>query len=154
MRAMYVAATVLTASLISASMVSAQNVPAELTKARQERGDALAKGDRAVFDKLTTEQFYVVDPTGRVENKAERGARVVPPANPGRGGGPAPLINEKVSVYNNDMAVATWDANEGGAVTHFMEVWVKDQGAWKCAAVSVNRPPAPAAGGEGRRGRE
>jgi hypothetical protein len=134
---------------MSASIASAQ-APAELTKARAERGAAMAAGDRAVFDKLTTEQFYVVDPTGRVENKAERGARVVPPTNPGRGGGPAPLINEKVSLYNNDMAVATWDANQGGAVTHFMEIWVKDGGQWKCAAVSLNRPPAPAAGGEGR----
>jgi K+-sensing histidine kinase KdpD len=149
MRATYAAAAVLAAGLISGSVVSAQNVPAALTKAREERADALAKGDRAVFDKLTTDQFVVTDPAGRVENKAERAARVTPPANPPQAP-PAPHTNEKVGMYNNDTAVATWDASFQGTLTHFTEIWVKEKGVWKCAGAHVSRPETPR--GEGRRG--
>lgn len=149
MRVEYVATAALVGALVSGAVVSAQNVPADLTKARQERAEALAKGDRAVFDRLTTDSFIVIDAQGRVENKSERAARVTPPATPPQNP-PAARENEKVSMYNNDTAVATWMQTVQGAPLHFMEVWVKDRGAWKCAAANVNRPDAPGGRGEGR----
>src|SRR5437764_515334 len=121
MRAVYVAATVLAAGLMSASVVSAQ-VPAELAKARLERADALAKGDRAMFDKMTTEEFFVIDAAGKMENKTERGARVTPPANPPQGP-PAAHLNEKVAMYNKNTAIATWEQSIPGGSMHFTEVW-------------------------------
>jgi hypothetical protein len=130
------------------SVASAQNPPADLTQARQERADALAKGDRALFDKLTTDNFIVIDAQGRVENKTERAARLAPPANPPQNP-PAPRLNEKVSVYNNDTAVATWDQGTPAMPLHFMELWVTDRGQWKCAAANVNRPQPPAGRGRG-----
>jgi hypothetical protein len=149
MRAVYVAAAVLVAGLMSASVASAQ-VPAELAKARLERADALAKGDKAMFDKMTTDAFIVIDPAGKVETKTERGARVTPPANPPQGP-PAAHLNETVAMYNTDTAIASWEQSIPGGSMRFTEVWVKDKGAWKCASAQIARPPAPAAaGGEGR----
>jgi hypothetical protein len=135
---------------MSASAVLAQTVPAELAKARLERADALAKGDRAAFDKMTTEEFFVIDAAGKMENKTERGARVTPPANPPQGP-PAAHMSEKVAMYNNNTAIATWEQAIPGGTMHFTEVWVKDKGDWKCASAQVARPPAPAGEG-GRRG--
>jgi hypothetical protein len=149
MRLKYAAVVALVGAFVSGAAVSAQNVPADLVKARQERTEALAKGDRAAFDRLTTDNFIVIDAQGRVENKTERGARVMPPANPPQNP-PAAHENEKISVYNNDAALLSWTQTVQGAPLHFMETWVKDGGAWKCAAANINRPDAPAGRGEGR----
>lgn len=155
MRLRYVATAALVIGAISASVASAQQIDPAFTKARAERTQAMRAGDKATFDKLTADTFIVTDPTGRVENKAERGARVVPPANPPQGQ-PAPLMNEKIHPYNNGNAIVlTWQAQQQGQTAHFLEVWVKEGGQWKVAAVQISRPVPPAEGrgeGGGRRG--
>lgn len=154
MRLRYAATAAVVIGVFLASVASAQQIDPAFTKARAERTQALRVGDKAVFDKLTSDTFIVTDPTGRVENKAERGARVVPPANPPQGQ-PAPLMNEKITPYNNGNAIVlTWQAMQQGNPTHFLEVWVKEGGQWKVAAVQVSRPvPAEGRGeGGGRRG--
>ena len=159
MQRRHVAATVVALVLgFTSASFAQQNMPADFLKARQERIDALAKGDRAAFDRLTTANFIVTDPTGRVENKAERGARVVPPQAPAGGGGGglgAARENETMSLYNNDTIVLRWSASQGGATNHFTETWVKEGGQWKCATAMISRiAPAGAGGGrEGGRGR-
>ena len=142
MQRAFVATTALVIGLVSASIASAQNMPADFIKARNERVDALAKGDKAAFDRLTAANFIVTDPTGRVENKTERGARVVPPTTPPPPA--APREKETMAMYNNDTVVLHWSTSQGGATNYFTETWVKDGAQWKCAAAHITRI-APAA---------
>jgi len=153
MQRLHVAAAVLVVGLGSASVAFAQNMPADFLKARGERIDALANGDKAAFDRLTAANFIVTDPTGRVENKTERGTRVVPPATPP--GPAAPREKETMALYNNNTVVIHWSTSQGGATNYFTETWVKDGAQWKCAAAHISRiAPAGAGGGrEGGRGR-
>lgn len=140
----FVATAALVIGLASASIASAQNVPADFIKARNERVDALAKGDKAAFDRLTAANFIVTDPTGRVENKTERGARVVPPTTPPPPA--APREKETMAMYNNNTVVLHWSTSQGGATNYFTETWVKDGAQWKCAAAHITRiAPAAAA---------
>jgi len=132
----------------SAAVASAQTVPADFTKARNERVEALAKGDKAGFDRLTTANFVVVDPAGRVENKTERMGRVTPVASPNPGALNPQRTNERTVLYNNDTVVLFWQQMTPQGVQNFMETWVKDGGQWKCAAAHISRP----AGGGGREG--
>lgn len=152
MRLRYAATAALFIGAISASVASAQQIDPAFHKARQERTEALRVGDKATFDRLTAETFIVTDPTGRVENKAERGGRVAPPATPPPPAAVPPLANEKIHPYNNgNTIVLTWTAQQQGQTAHFLEVWVKEGGQWKVAAVQINRP---AAGGGREGGRE
>lgn len=140
----FVATAAFVIGIVSASVASAQNMPADFLKAREERIAALAKGDRAAFDRLTAANFIVTDPTGRIENKAERGARVVPPATQAPSPLAAPRENETMAIYNSDTIVLRWSTSQGGATNHFTETWVKDGAQWKCAAAHITRM-APAA---------
>jgi hypothetical protein len=154
MRLTYLVTATLIAGLVGPSVASAQqNLPADFLKARNERVDALAKGDRVTFDKLTTATFIVTDAQGRVENKAERGARVVPPATPPQNP-PAPRENETMAMYNNNTVVIHWNTSQQGGMNYFTETWVKDGGQWKCAAAHVSRVVPGAAGGGREGGRE
>lgn len=154
MRLTSIASVMMIAGVISVSAASAQNLPADFVKARNERVEALAKGDRATFDKLTTANFVVADAMGRVESKAERAERVVPPQNPPQGGGPAQRMNEHTAMYNKNTVVLFWQQMGGNGTMNFMETWVKEGGQWKCAAAHVSRPAAPGGAREGGAGRE
>jgi hypothetical protein len=137
---------------VSVSTASAQSAPAEFNEARTQRMDALFKGDRATYERLTTENFVTVDPEGRVENKAERTGRITPPATPRTG--PNPLmsgrLNERIAVYNNDTIVVFWQTKTPNGMQNFMETWVRENGQWKCAAAHVSRPGAAPEGRGGR----
>lgn len=150
MRLTSIASATLIAGVLSVSAATAQSLPADFVKARNERVEALAKGDRATFDKLTTDTFVVADAMGRVETKAQRAERVVPPQNPPQGG-PAQRMNEHSAMYNNNTVVLFWQQMGGNGTMNFMETWVKDGAQWKCAAAHVSRPAAPGAGREGGR---
>jgi hypothetical protein len=148
-------ATLAAALILAGGMgttATAQSVPAEFNEARTQRMDALFKGDRATYERLTTENFVTIDPEGRVENKAERAGRITAPATPRTG--PNPLMsgrmNERTAVYNNDTIVVFWQTKTPNGVQNFMETWVRENGQWKCAAAHVSRPAAPAEGRGGR----
>ena len=159
MRLSGVATAAVLAGVLSTSVAFAQDIPADLAQARAERREAMIRGNPAAYDKLTTAGFISVDQTGRVENKAERGARVVAPATPPQGPlAPPQRLNEHTTMYNNDMAVFFWQQTTPQGLQNFVETYVKENGQWKCAASSVSLPvPAPAGGGgggrEGGRGR-
>jgi hypothetical protein len=138
----------LVVGLCVTSVATAQQMPADFLKARGERIDALAKGDKAAFDRLTTANFIVTDPTGRVENKTERGARVVPPATPP--GPAAAREKETMAIYNNDTIVIHWSTSQQGGTNYFTETWVKDGSQWKAAAAHISRIAPPGEGGRGR----
>ena len=130
------APVVLLAMLVYAAPAAAQQPDPEFTKARQARADAIRTGDKATFDRLTTANFTATNPAGVRESRAERVGRADKPQ--GGPGAPAALEEEMISVYG-DTVVLNWKAGNN----RFMEVWVKDRGTWKCAAVQIT-PIRPA----------
>jgi hypothetical protein len=101
----------------------------------------LNKGDQAAFERYTADEFIVTGPTGNVENKAQRVAR----ANRAQQQ-PTAFEDEKVTPYGDDTVILTWrQSGQGGGGTRFLEVWVKERGMWKVAAVQITpiQPPKP-----------
>jgi hypothetical protein len=136
------AATVLI-TFACVSHASAQKLDPAFLKARQDRVDALTKGDKVAFERFTADEFIVTGPTGAVENKAQRVGRADRPQPQ-----PSAFEDEKMTPYGDDMVVLTWRQSQGQGGARFMEVWVKERGAWKVAAVQIT--PIQAAGGRGR----
>jgi hypothetical protein len=121
-------------TLVAALPAWAQrNVDPEFLKARQGRIEALNKGDQAAFERYTADDFIVTGPTGVVENKAQRVAR----ANRAQQQ-PTAFEDEKITPYGDDTVILTWrQSGQGGGGARFLEVWVKERGMWKVAAVQI-----------------
>ena len=147
MRLVHPAAAAILAGLLSVPLY-AQEIPADLTQARAERRESMIRGNPAAFDKLTTAGFISVEPSGRVESKAERAARIVAPATPPQGPLPPPQrLHERITMYNNDMVVFFWQQTMPQGLQNFTETWVKENGQWKCATSHQSLPVAPAPAG-------
>jgi hypothetical protein len=115
--------------------VSAQTVDPEFTRARQARNDAIRTGDKATFDKYTAEKFMVVGPTGAVETREQRVGRAdkALPQN-------ATLEEERITPYaNGNVVILNW--RQG--TNRFIEVWAKENGSWKTAAVQITKIEKP-----------
>jgi len=137
---------ILAIAVLCAVPAIAQDMPADLTQARAERRESMIRGNPAAFDKLTTAGFISVEPTGRVENKAERASRIVAPATPPQGPlAPPQRLNERITMYNNDMVVFFWQQTMPQGLQNFTETWVKENGQWKCATSHQSLPVAPVA---------
>jgi hypothetical protein len=103
-------------------------VPADLQTAMKTRDEALAKADAATWDSLTTEDFTVVTPDGRLMTKAERLA-VLRTEKPGPR---APLQQVQIKGYG-DAFVRRFRIRD----IWVMDVWAKDRKGWRVAAVQV-----------------
>jgi hypothetical protein len=114
--------------LVCASSAAAQQPDPEFVKARQARTDAIRTGDKATFDRLSTEKFTATGPTGTLETREQRVGRADRP----QPGGNAALEEERIAVYG-DTVVLNWKQGNN----RFLEVWVKERGAWKCAGVQI-----------------
>ena len=147
MRIPSAAAAVLAATL-SVSSAYAQDIPADLTQARADRREAMIRGNPANFDKLTAATWISVDPTGKIENKADRASRIVAPATPPQGPlAPPQRLNERISMFNNDTVIFFWQQTMPQGLQNFTETWVKENGQWKCAAQHQSLPVTPAPAG-------
>jgi len=142
------AAALLIASFMYGSVASAQSVPDDFTKAREARTLAIQNNDRAMFEKYTSEKFILIEPTGKIEGRSDRAARMKPGAPAPQGQRP-PRLNERMSLFNNDTIVVAWDQMNQGAMTHFLETWVKDSGTWRAAGAHVSRGGAGSEDGRG-----
>ena len=120
--------------LVVSTSAFAQQIDPEFTKAREVRTEALATGDQAALERYTADAFIVTGPTGRVEDKAQRVGRGDKPV----GQNPATLEDETITPYGDDTVVLTWrTSNPGGGGMRFLEVWVRERGTWKVAAVQL-----------------
>jgi Domain of unknown function (DUF4440) len=130
---------------ISASVALAQSVPPAFQKAREARDKAIQTANVAVYDKYSTANFIVVDPTGIPRTLADQNARFKAQAQ--RGGAQAPAqmpkrMDERIDMYNNDTIVLNWaQENPQGGTARITEVWVKEKGTWKCACARASLVP-------------
>jgi hypothetical protein len=119
---------------------AAQSPPPEFWAARNEREQARATRNAAVFARLTTDDFIVIDPAGQFADKKDRLERMA------RAGGPGPFVaterlNERVAMYKGDTVILQWQQKAPDGLQNVTEVWLLDGGQWKCAA--AHGSPAP-----------
>lgn len=116
------------ALVCSIPVVAGAQVPAGLQAAMQARDEAVAKGDAATWDRLTSDDFTVVTRDGVLMNKAERLAqfRTDPPS----GGGPQTQVQIK---RFGDAFVRRFRIRD----IWVTDVWAKDRQGWRVAAVQV-----------------
>jgi hypothetical protein len=133
---------VATASLIIGILAnvpaSAQKLDPEFLKAREAREQALDKGDQTAFGRYTADDFFAVGGTGVREDRAQRVAR----ANVARRA-PAVYLDEKITLYGDNTVILSWRTNAQNGEARTMEVWIKEKGLWKVAAVQVTPIQSP-----------
>ena len=123
-RSPFLAAALLT--LIAPHVTNAQ-VPVALRAAARARNLAVAQADTATWNKLTSDSFTVVFPWGQFM-KAQRSAEIAhqqPFANP-------PLQHERFQAVGNAF-LHRYEIQNGA----FLEVWVRERGAWRVATVQA-----------------
>ena len=117
----------LVALVMIASPATAQS-PVDLRAAMGARDSAIAKVDSAAWDRLTASTFTVVQADGVMMTKAERLTQF----KAQKATAFEPRTRERVVRYG-DAYVARYFG--GGA--WIIEVWVREDGRWKAAAVQV-----------------
>lgn len=103
-------------------------VPPDLQEAMRLRSQAVVQNDAATWDRFTTEDFTVVLPNGTLLNKAQRLAQFKT-QKPARRTPP-----QQIQVKHYADAYVRRFLGDNGWV---LEVWTKDGGKWRVAAVQV-----------------
>ncbi len=144
-RAFAVAAIfVLAGSLASAW---AQDVQEELKKLETERAAAVVKGDVAMLDKQTSDDYVLINMNGRVADKAQ----MIDGFKSGQSKLTAEDLSDlKVRVYGNT-AIVTGKADVKGTLggadatgqIEFTRVWVKTHGRWQSVSLQQTRASNP-----------
>lgn len=104
-------------------------VPPDLQKTMEERDQAVAKADAATWDRLTTDDFTLVDKTGAFMTKAQRLAQLKTqkPA--------AATAPQRVQIKRyGDTYVRRFLDGQGEWV---LDIWVRQLTGWRVAAVQV-----------------
>jgi uncharacterized protein (TIGR02246 family) len=107
--------------------ISSAQVPADLRAAARARNLAVAKADAATWDKLTTDSFTVLFPSGLL-TKAQRLAMI----KAGKPSEAPPLQNERFQQVGNGF-IHRYQIDEYS----FLEVWTKERGSWRVATVQA-----------------
>lgn len=113
-------------SLVPATL--AAQVPAELRDAIRARDESIAKADASTWDRLTAPSFTVVGEDGRMMSKAQRLAELKKQK-------PGPFVaptQEQVNRFG-DTVLRRFRAGD----IWVLDVWVREQGSWRVAAVQV-----------------
>jgi hypothetical protein len=128
MKLSFTVVAMIAALVLFAERLAAQT-PADLLKAARDRDQAVDKADAAAWDRLTTDDFTVVNETGRLLTKAERIAEL-------RKQKPDPSLSpcqqEQIKVYGDTAVRRCLDSG-----VRVIEVWVKSIAGWRAAAVQV-----------------
>jgi hypothetical protein len=114
-------------ALLVPGWIAAQ-VPADLKQAMSARDVAVAKIDAATWDRLTTEDFTVVQANGALLTKAQRLAQF----KTDTATTPLPHQEETIKQYGGAF-VRRFRAGE----IWVLDVWVKDAKGWRVAVVQV-----------------
>ncbi len=115
--------------LLTLPVLSVAQAPPELREAMQARLEAVWKKDTATWSRLTADEFTVVVPEGRLMTKAER-LDTLKTEKPQ----PAHAVqDEQVRVYGETAVRRFVDDGEW-----VLEIWVRQDGAWRVVAAQVN----------------
>jgi hypothetical protein len=115
-------------SLASVSLYG--QIPSDLQQAMRDRRQAVTQADAATWERLTTDDFTLVAPDGKLVTKAERLA-ILKQQKPQA---PPTMQQEAVKVYG-DAAVERVRADS----FYIMVVWVKQAQGWRAAAAQFTK---------------
>jgi len=107
-------------------------VPADLREAMRARDEAVAKADAATWDRLTADDFTVVQADGILMTKAERLAQF----KTQQATTPQPARQEQIKQYG-DIFVRRALVHVRSGDAWVLDIWVKDVKGWRVAAVQV-----------------
>jgi len=107
-------------------------VPADLREAMRARDEAVAKADAATWDRLTADDFTVVQADGILMTKAERLAQF----KTQQAMTPQPARQEQIKQYG-DIFVRRALVHVRSGDAWVLDIWVKDAKGWRVAAVQV-----------------
>lgn len=108
----------------------------DLKRATQELAAARASGDGDSWSRLSTAEYVVIHPDGRIHNRSEEAAelKTTPPA------GALVREEEQLHWYGDQTVVITLRfVVRGGQSVRAIEVWVRQDSSWKIAAAQVTR---------------
>lgn len=126
------------ASTKTYSSAMSRDISAELTRIEDELAAAWINGDRAFIDRILSDDWSVIDPTGRILTKAEVMREAFT--------GDRTVTEGKIDEVNvrefGDWAVVTGRTQMSGSyhgetmavVLRFTDVFVRTSGEWKCIA--------------------
>jgi hypothetical protein len=120
---------VIVVAFLPLSIYLVAQAPADLMKAARERDQAVDKADSAIWDRLTADDFTLVNETGRLLTKAER-ITELKKSKPDAG--LSPCQQEQIKVYGDTAVRRCLDSG-----VRVIEVWVKSARGWRAAAVQV-----------------
>ena len=114
------------------------NDAAALTQAIEKFYDAIRKKDAAAFESLVTPDLSYGHSSGRIENKAEFIANVMKPGVQWK----THFADKQQNYFSGDTAISrhlmagenTRDGKPGTSAMPTMQVWQKQNGAWKLLA--------------------
>jgi hypothetical protein len=112
----------------SIAFIAEAQVPADLQTAMKSRDEAVARGDAATWDRLTSDDFTVVTRDGVLMNKAERLAQFK--TDTGSGGGSQTQVQIK---RYGDAFVRRFRIRD----IWVTDVWARDRQGWRVSAVQV-----------------
>jgi len=107
-------------------------VPADLREAMRARDEAVAKADAATWDRLTADDFTVVQADGILMTKAERLAQFKTQQAMTR----QQARQEQIKQYG-DIFVRRALVHVRSGDAWVLDIWVKDAKGWRVAAVQV-----------------
>jgi hypothetical protein len=116
--------------LVSTATIA--QVPADLREAMRARDEAVAKADATTWDRLTADDFTVVQADGILMTKAERLAQF----KTQQAMTPQPARQEQVKQYG-DIFVRRARVHVRSGDAWVLDIWVKDATGWRVAAVQV-----------------
>lgn len=127
---MFKRAIVLSIFLLSGLQLRSEiQVPPDLREAMRARLESVWKKDAQTWDRLTAEEFTIVVPEGKLMNKAERlvALKTEKPE------AVHAVQREQIQQYGETVLHRFIDGTEW-----VLEVWVKQNGAWRVVAAQVN----------------
>jgi ketosteroid isomerase-like protein len=107
-------------------------VPADLREAMRARDEAVAKADAATWDRLTADDFTVVQADGILMTKAERLAQF----KTQQAMTPQPARQEQIKHYG-DIFVRRALVHVRSGDAWVLDIWVKYATGWRVTAVQV-----------------
>jgi hypothetical protein len=115
--------------LLTFPLLSAAQADSELREAMRARLEAVWKKDAVTWDRLTADEFTIVVPEGKLQNKTQRLAalRAEKPQ------GVHALQHENIQAYGEVVLHRFVDGDEW-----VFEVWVRQNGVWRVVAAQVN----------------
>jgi hypothetical protein len=110
-------------------LLSAAEVSPELREAMRARLEAVWKKDAATWSRLTADEFTIVVPEGKLQNKTQRVAALIAEKPEVA----HPLQREQIQAYGETVLHRFVDLDEW-----VLEVWVQHDGVWRVVAAQVN----------------